>query len=180
MDAIGNTKTTKKRIEYIDLMKGLCILTVVALHFKLFPEKSSLNYMRGAISIPLYFFLSGIFYKTYKGFIDLCIRKINKLIIPLIFFSTLFLIVGLPAQWVSHGLLFPQTSISTFLFNNYPLWFLKALFIANLLYYFIFKYIPNDIIKTFICFALCWIGIYLSNKYIPIMELINKQTYLML
>ncbi len=27
MDAIGNTKTTKKRIEYIDLMKGLCILT---------------------------------------------------------------------------------------------------------------------------------------------------------
>lgn len=178
MDAIGNTKTTKKRIEYIDLMKGLCILTVVALHFKLFPEKSSLNYMRGAISIPLYFFLSGIFYKTYKGFIDLCIRKINKLIIPLIFFSTLFLIVGLPAQWVSHGLLFPQTSISIFLFNNYPLWFLKALFIANLLYYFIFKYIPNDIIKTFICFALCWIGIYLSNKYIPIMELINKQTNL--
>ena len=27
-------------------------------------------------------------------------------------------------------------------------------------------------------FALCWIGIYLSNKYIPIMELINKQTNL--
>lgn len=37
-------------------MKGLCILTVVALHFKLFPEQSSLNYMQGAISIPLYFF----------------------------------------------------------------------------------------------------------------------------
>lgn len=178
MDAIGNTKTTKKRIDYIDLMKGFCILTVVALHFKLFPKQSSLNYLQGAISIPLYFFLSGIFYKAYNGFMDLCIRKINKLIIPLIFFSTLFLIVGLSAQCLSHGLLFPQTSISTFLFNNYPLWFLKALFIANLLYYFIFKYIPNDIIKTFICFALCWIGIYLSNKYIPIMELINKQTNL--
>ena len=68
MDAIGNTKTVKKRVEYIDLMKGLCILTVVALHFKLFPEQSSLNYMQGAISIPLYFFLSGIFYKTYVSF----------------------------------------------------------------------------------------------------------------
>lgn len=175
MDVIGNTKT-KKRIEYIDLMKGLCILIVVALHFKLFPEQSSLNYMRGAISIRLYFFLSGIFYKTYKGFIDLCIKKINKLIIPLIFFSTLYLVIGLFSKWLSHGLLFQQTSFSTFLFNNYPLWFLKALFIANLLYYFIFRYIPNDIIKTFICLALSWVGIYLSNSYIPILELINKQT----
>ena len=100
MDAIGNTKTTKKRIEYIDLMKGLCILTVVALHFKLFPEKSSLNYMRGAISIPLYFFLSGIFYKTYKGFIDLCIRKINKLIIP--FLLSDFLLIGYHMDYYFH------------------------------------------------------------------------------
>lgn len=176
MDVIGNME--KKRIEYIDLMKGICILTVVALHFKIFPEESSLNYIQGAISIPLYFFVSGIFYKTYKGFIDLCIRKINKLIIPLIFFSTLFLIVGFLGQWLSHGLLFPKTSFFKFLFNNFALWFLKALFIANLLYYFIFKYIQNDIIKTIICITLSWTGIYLSNKYIPFLELINKQTCL--
>lgn len=54
MDVIGNNME-KKRIEYIDLMKGICILTVVALHFKIFPEESSLNYIQGAISIPLYF-----------------------------------------------------------------------------------------------------------------------------
>lgn len=174
MDVTG--KMTHHRIEYIDLMKGFCIVSIVALHFKIFPEYSLLNNMSTTISIPLYFFLSGIFFKVSNGFIDLFVKKLNKLIIPLLFFSFFFLVIGYAIHFLSNGLLFPHISISKFLFNNYPLWFLKALFISNLIYYFIVRYISNDIIKTIICIFLAYLGIYLSKNPIKIIDLIDKQT----
>lgn len=176
MDAIGNIPNIKRRIEFIDLMKGICIITVVALHFQIFPTNSYINYLRGAFSIPLYFFISGIFFKTNNSFAVLIIKKTNKLIIPLFFFSILFLIIGIPMQWISHGFLFPKTTVSSLLFNNYPLWFLKALFFSYLIFFFIRKFISNDIISTLLCIILSWIGIYFSKEHFKIIDLIDRHT----
>lgn len=79
----------KKRIQYIDLAKGFCIILVVAyhvnkaFHFKQFPLFwDTLSVFR----MPLYFFLSGLFFKEYEGFFGFSLRKVNKLLIPFFFF----------------------------------------------------------------------------------------------
>ncbi len=90
------------------------------------------------LRMPLYFFLSGLFFKEYGGFIDFTIRKIDKLIIPCIFFSFIFVIPDLT-------LLHPEEADRIFTFSywkefiiypkNTHLWFLRCLFCSSVLYY---------------------------------------------
>lgn len=82
----------KKRIEFIDLAKGICILLVVFSHAgedygnRFDPALTSFR-------MPLYFVLSGLFFKEYSGFAEFLVRKTNKLLIPFLFFYMLIVCV---------------------------------------------------------------------------------------
>lgn len=126
----------EERIEYIDLMKGICIILIILLHNNiLFTD--NVNDMLKNMRIPLYFTLSGLFYKEYNGFYDFITRKFNKLIIPFIFFSYFpFALCELGNNY--------ERSIVSYLFMgiepyNYPLWFLRSLFITYILYFIVRK-----------------------------------------
>jgi fucose 4-O-acetylase-like acetyltransferase len=94
--------------------------------------------------MPLYFFLSGLFFKEYEGFLGFLLRKINKLLIPFCFFYiiTCFLY---PNILLSFGITDPHTEslgiqgLWAFIiegrFTNGPLWFLWCLFIVNIIFY---------------------------------------------
>ena len=73
----------KQRIEYIDIAKGICIILVVYAHI----DTTILDYKIGiffdSFRMPLYFFLSGLFFKQYSGIFEFTIKKINNLIVPL-------------------------------------------------------------------------------------------------
>ena len=94
-----------KRIDYFDLMKGVCIILVVLHHCHLFGT----DWLR-CVRMPLYFMLSGMFFKRYSGFADFVTRKFNKLVIPCVTF------------FVLSELIFQRT--------NVPLWFLASLFLS--------------------------------------------------
>lgn len=72
----------KKRIEFIDLAKGICILLIIVGHSGVEVDYPGLSAMR----TPLYLTLSGLFFKDYGGFTNLLIRKTNKILIPFLFF----------------------------------------------------------------------------------------------
>lgn len=55
----------KSRIEYIDLMKGICITLVVLIHCKISFDNEHIVNMLEHLRMPLYFFLSGLFFKKY-------------------------------------------------------------------------------------------------------------------
>ena len=77
----------KPRIEYIDLAKGFCIIMVVVFHLSAFAEVDyPAEYYLKTFRMPLYYFLSGCFFKAYGGFWDFVKRKTNKLLIPFFFF----------------------------------------------------------------------------------------------
>ncbi|MBQ6069876.1 MAG: acyltransferase family protein [Bacteroidales bacterium] len=77
---------TKPRIAYLDLAKGLCISLVVLFHATTyFPIEMPADHALKSMRLPLYFFLSGCFFKPYSGFIDFLKHKTNKLLIPLFF-----------------------------------------------------------------------------------------------
>lgn len=79
----------KKRIEFIDLAKGICILLIIVGHSGVEVDYPGLSAMR----TPLYLTLSGLFFKDYGGFTNILIRKTNKILIP----YSIFLYCKLPA-----------------------------------------------------------------------------------
>lgn len=164
----------KQRIEYIDLAKGLCISLVVLFHIDQQIDASytethiekALSYFR----MPLYYFLSGIFFKNYSGFLDFTIRKTNKLLIPYAFFFLISYLTGMlchflgfyekgivlePFKWNLIFEIFTGGSIS----YNAPIWFLLSLFEINILFYALHRIINN---KKFLLLVSLLIGIIFS------------------
>lgn len=144
------------RIEFIDLAKGICITLVVLFHCNI--EVPYLHYIR----MPLYFILSGLFFKPYNGFVDFLKRKINKILVPFLFFYLLSYAIYFT---VSH--FFPNvrfsSEISQFFFLdpwysricfNNPLWFLLSLFWCNILY-FIIQTISSKSVVQLLLSILC-------------------------
>ena len=110
----------KNRIDYIDLAKGICIFLVVLHHALLnydIRDYPSMHFFQ-MFRMPLYFLLSGLFFKQYEGFFGFMKRKINKLLIPYIAFSLITLLMP---------------------YHNRAIWFLLCLFILNIFFYAIFE-----------------------------------------
>ena len=128
-----------KRIAYFDLMKGICITLVVIEHcnelFDIwFSEElwSVLEHLR----MPLYFFLSGMFFKEYTCFCDFLIHKLNKIIVPYVFFTVIDVcFIVLYEKLSVEPFVLIRTLGAGLLYGTAHLWFLRTLFVANVFYY---------------------------------------------
>lgn len=140
----NNLQNDKKpRIEYIDLAKGICIFLVVSFHVTgTMKVEMPLNNYLLLFRMPLYYFLSGCFFKPYNGFVDFIKRKTNKLLVPF-FFSYLFFSFLIP-NVLFHGLGIDLGTLSlrrlpfAWYEVKYPfiaIWFLLCLFEMNILFY---------------------------------------------
>ena len=175
----------KKRIEYIDLMKGICITLVVLLHCDVVftGEYEFCNNYTKVFRMPLYFFLSGLFFKASirGGGGNFLIKKVNNLIIPYLFFS-LFII---PIHYY-HGI-----DIGNWIYYIYcflepysmPLWFLRSLFIVNILYFLLSKLTKNIYIRISSCFLIslvAWLTspILIKNENIYIHWILFDQNFI--
>lgn len=149
--SVEKNEVKKARIDFIDLAKGFCIILVVFTHVNGFCFNDQQYILGNTLRIfrmPLYFFLSGLFFKQYEGFIGFLKRKINKLLIPFLFFF-LTTSIGLPFALQCMGYPLRNTegigfhSLYAFIypetFSNTPIWFLMCLFVVNMLFYTVFS-----------------------------------------
>ena len=125
-----------QRIVHIDIAKGIGILLVVLAHNGLQAYAPFLHQFIYAFHMPLFFFLSGMFFKPEVGFLELLKKRFNSLLLP--YFFTIFLIyffeiflgkMGLPIAW--------SRIVKSFYGNGFfldwvAMWFLPALFVMNL------------------------------------------------
>ena len=167
-----------KRIDFVDLTKGICIILVVMSHIGGAFNKLDYHSMLSCFRMPLYFFISGIFFKSYEGFFGFFIRKINKLLIPFLFFYLSAFAIKyivwkvapgtfkLPVQWSELLLVFQGHDLIRF---NPPIWFLIALFNCNILFY-ILHFLRDKHLKwMFVCTLLIGIvGFYLGKYQIEL------------
>lgn len=84
---------SKQRIDYIDLAKGFCILLVISYHIDLgellYNDKHVSSFFF-SFRMPLYYMLSGLFLSIKdNNYFDFVQKKINRLIIPFVFFVTI-------------------------------------------------------------------------------------------
>lgn len=136
----------EKRIEFVDLTKGICIILVVMAHIGGPFDRMDSHNIIASFRMPLYFFISGIFFKSYEGLWGFFVRKLNRLIIPFIFFYVGAFLAKyilwkvypgafqLPVLWSDLLVVFHKHELIDF---NPPIWFLLALFNCNIIFYII-------------------------------------------
>lgn len=143
--------SNKERVVWIDTAKGVCIMLVVLQHTSNFlncsyPCQSDFSTFR----MPLYFILSGLFFKTYENFYGFIKRKTNKLVIPYVFF------------FVFGGVVIPILFSHLF---NIRIWSYKDYGFEALSLVFSEKYICNPSIWFLICLFEVNVVFYLVSKF---------------
>lgn len=125
--------TPKKRIEYIDIAKGIGMILVVIGHCindKTFPGTWIYSF-----HMPLFFVLSGLCFsdKKYPTFLPFLWKKVRTLLLPCFYFSLLITILS--------TLTYGGFTFTNLIFEGFPgaLWFVFILFLAEIAYYFIQK-----------------------------------------
>lgn len=148
----------KERIEWIDTAKGIAILLIVLEHTTSI-DKSYLGVIFTYISLPIFYVMSGCFYKqvAFKTFI---FSKLNNLIIPTLFFFWGACFIYAMMQGIGVYFMIPFKPVYLLdifmpteeIYCNGVVWFLMSLFWVNILYYFIQKFLSS---YCFIAIIIC-------------------------
>lgn len=133
-----------KRLPWVDVAKGICNILVILRHYQF--ELFNLPFLN-PLRMPLYFLLSGMFFKDYSSFKVFFSKKINNLILPCIF----WLIIGyvlVNASILKGGEFKSPSLISNVFINrkieiNSTLWFLICLFSTSVLFYLLHKWLKG-------------------------------------
>ena len=139
----NNTSQTAGRIDYIDWLKGFAILWIVWWH------TCHPSFVNPYYHVPIFFFVSGVFFKQYPIKDFLC-RRVNTIIIPFLFFYLVSYIYRIALHlwdnrtiegfpWINIFDIFKCMPNGDYLWVNVPIWFLPCLFNVCLLYFFIAK-----------------------------------------
>lgn len=173
-DAASVKPAPKKRIDYIDYLKGLTILWVVWYH------TAHPAFVDFSFRIPLFFFVSGIFFKPYplKEFIK---KKVNTLLVPFVVFYLIYYVYYIGLYWLAEGSLSNfewDTILGVFELHratqgfpiNPPLWFICALIVLQFLLYGLVKSGMSRTWMIISALAFSAIGVlWLYDLYTPIM-----------
>ena len=156
------SKSYNKRILWVDIAKGICITLIILDHCYLFsnvkqtyPSTIHIHFFIYAFYLPVFFFLSGMFFKIHEPFHKFTKKRFNKLLLPFIFFYSLFS-VCIPYTTMLMGYKYPYIKMETsfiqlvtdFYTNdcqlaNSPLWFLLCLFEIHNIFFAITYYSRN-------------------------------------
>ncbi len=85
--------TKDSRIQWGDFLKGVAILWLMLYHFH------SLAWLRSPV--PVFFFLSGLFFSDRMSFKDFIGKKAKALLLPFLFFFVLWLIVFWASSFIT-------------------------------------------------------------------------------
>ncbi len=124
-----------KRIEYLDIAKGIGILFVVLGHNHIKDEYPIVYQVVYSFHMPFFFLLSGLFFKPEYGFAELVRRRFHSLLKPFIAYmvivyaaSIFFTKIDLPTIFLRIvKALYAGPSTLEWV----PLWFLPHLFLVK-------------------------------------------------
>lgn len=157
-------KQIKNRIDYLDLAKAIGITLVVLRHCGI-----SIGIF-AMIHMPLFFIISGMFFKEGTTFVVLIKNKTNKLVIPWAFFYILgclffYVAASIEPDLKNNYFGFFDVFVHRATFN-YPIWYLLCLFWVFVMYFVISKIISNQLLRTVVVIVLALCGSLLGHLHI--------------
>lgn len=134
----------KKRLEYLDMAKGVGILLVVLVHSKTLPEKVTAWLAQPAM--PLFFVVAGMLIactgEIRKNGKELVRKKSRSLLVPYFWFTLLYVLrdlVNISLGIADEAALKVEIMAFVTLYGCSVLWFLSTLFFAELTFIFLRK-----------------------------------------
>lgn len=166
-----STNEKSKRIEWIDMLRGLAIICVVLGHRQYGDNGFLSEYLEPEIysfHIPLFFFVSGLVFSVskYSSFKEFLIRKLKTILFPMVTFSLIYILFS----FVYYGNIVGNNKFGTdFLVNRLIgivlqlrdgkyescLWFLASLFIIQCMLYWIIKILKDKTIPILVAIICC-------------------------
>lgn len=152
----------KRREEYIDIYRGIAVMFMVFGHVQL---GTGYDYYIHAFHMPMWFFVSGWFFKDKGNSITtVCVDKAKKLIIPYLFFGFLHYWIAV-LFWVKPVQIINLKYIKNLCLTNVSglpiagaLWFLTCLFFAEIIFIFLRREIRNNVLFIIIVSVIAFFG----------------------
>ncbi|MEW6284955.1 MAG: acyltransferase family protein [Chloroflexota bacterium] len=172
-----------KRIEYIDIARGIGILLVVLGHND-FGYISPFAYqVIYSFHMPLFFFLSGYFLNPSVGFKEFTAKRFNALLKP--YYFTIFMIYFMSISFGNMGF---QTAVRRIIKSLYAsgyyldwvqLWFLPHLFAVSLYAFVFFRLTArlNRFLRWLILAATLWGATFFLQSFYPFSISILGRSY---
>lgn len=134
-----------KRIAYLDAAKGIGILFVVLGHNHIKVDYPILYQVVYSFHMPFFFLISGMFFKTEYGFVELARRRFNSLLRPFLAYMAVVYSASIFFTKIDLTTIFPRILKALYAGPNtlewIPLWFLPHLFLVNLFAFLLIKFV---------------------------------------
>ena len=168
MKTLINNEMKQRNISF-DIMKGICIILVIVDHCggtALYVGDGKMWSMLEHLFLAVFFFVSGYFYKDYSCFVELVVKKANKLVFPFLLFSIITVLTNLLFEDIRISFVEIMKHIIgvMFVWPNY-LWFLKTLFLSIVIFYVINNFPINRICKCICTFTVGFVAYYFKEIY---------------
>lgn len=163
-----------KRIVWIDIAKGIGILSVVLYHTGFLPFQKQLLPLITSYMLPLFCVVGGYVFTRQHHYTEFVMKKMKSLIFSYLVFGLIsyllwFILIRVSnyrAIWMDPKEQFMQFLLGKNLIFNGPLWFLIAFFLANVIFNLIYPYTYNKSVFRQIGFAFfLWLISYFINLH---------------
>ena len=160
---MSETGTPSKRIEWVDIAKGVAIILVCLGHRDI-PE--GMNFWIFSFHMPLFFFLAGYTtrFESYPNFGAYARRKARVLLIPYFVFSLCVDIfkIALYYGYYHRGLDLYKLVVELFIGKVTSIWFIPTLFLVEIVSYGLNR-LPKG--KAPSALALVFLGYFIGQKF---------------
>jgi fucose 4-O-acetylase-like acetyltransferase len=173
-----------KRIEYIDIAKGIGILLVALAHADVSLFSPYLHKFIYAFHMPLFFFLSGYFFHPDISFRTLFKKRFNSVLKPYLFTILLIYLVSISFSNMRFVTAFGRILKSLYATGYYidwvQLWFLPSLFVTSLYAFLFYQVVLNRInnryIRWFVLLGVQALGVAFLDLFYPYsVSILGKQ-----
>lgn len=161
----------KKRVEWIDTVKFLCMIAVMTEHVEFVTPVW--DRLVEPFFLNMFSFAAGYVYIYRDGFVQFLKKKINQLFIPWFFFSTLTIVMAHIYSFNSHESLALELgqNMLQIMYHGSEMWYVAALFIAFLPFYFFIRAYEKsnlpagkrEFVLISISFILCALSYFFSH-----------------
>jgi fucose 4-O-acetylase-like acetyltransferase len=163
-----------KRLEYIDIAKGIGILLVVLAHNDFALVSPFFYKLIYAFHMPLFFFVSGMFFKAELPFLTVVRRRFDTLLKPYLFTIALIYLMTLSFTKVGFDIATSRVIKAMYANGHYidwvQLWFLPHLFALNIfafLFYWLVKRSGLPWTKWVLLIVIQVVGVLFLNAFWP-------------
>ena len=163
------------RIGYIDVARGIGILLVALAHADVSLFSPYLHHLIYSFHMPLFFFLSGYFFKPQISFGVLLKKRFNTILKPYLVTILLIYIISLSFTNMRFATVFARILKSLYATGYYidwvQLWFLPSLFVtslfAYLFYHVVLIHVNSRYIRWLIMLAVLAVGVAILPIFYP-------------